>query len=805
MKYSLAWLGRYVDLSGVDFAELANRFTLAVAEVEGLESVGEGLEGILVARVEEVAAHPDADKLTVCEVNDGSGTLRTVVCGAPNVKKGMTTALAVPGTQLGDLNVQSATIRGVESHGMLCSEQELGLTDSHDGILVLPSDWEPGTPLHTLIPLVDFLLEVDNKSITHRPDLWGHVGVAREVAGLLERPLLFPDTTITEGEAAGPEVQIDDSSRCPRYCALGLTGIQIEDSPLWLKTLLHRCGTRPINNVVDVTNFVMMELGNPLHAFDAREIMDHPIVVRLASEGENVVTLDDQERVLTSKDLVICSGERPVAVAGVMGLANSEVRDDTTELVLESANFRAESVRRTSIRLGLRTEASSRFEKSLDPANPPIAAKRFANLLMEICPAVKVSTRLSDVCTADLTLPTIETSVSHINSRLGTELAPVLIHRFLRGIDFDVEDLDGDAFRVTVPSFRATKDISIPEDLIEEVGRLYGFDNISPVQPSVEIPSPYRHPDRTLHRRIRTQLSFSFGWTEVQTYSFDSEPFLERIGRSASERVAMRNPISADQTHLRTHLMPGLCQALERSQQSARNLSLYEIGRVFSPSEADGFSQPYRLGLITWRHPGEANSDDTPTSLQHEAYAQLKGTLEPLFERLNVAVVVEKADESLPVWLHPVRSGTVRLSDGRVIGHIGCLHPDVIDGIECGPFAAAMELELDTLLGELGMESLYDPIGRFPSVPFDLSVIVPENITHHQLYERIVAAHPSWVRKADLTGIYRGDPIPDGQKSMTYRITFQSQEETLAMEEVNDVVAKLVKTLENELGGWLRL
>ncbi len=805
MKYSLAWLGRYVDLSGVDFAELANRFTLSVAEVESLETFGAGLEGIIVARVEEVEAHPDADKLTVCQVDDGSGSLRTVVCGAPNVVKGMVSALAVPGTQLGDLNVQSATIRGVESHGMLCSEQELGLTESHEGILNLPSSWKPGTPLHTLIPLIDSLLEIDNKSITHRPDLWGHVGVARELSGLLERPLQFPDITVSEAASPGPEVEIHDSSRCSRYCALGLKGIRIEDSPLWLKTLLHRCGTRPINNVVDVTNFVMMELGNPLHAFDAREVVENPIVVRLATKGEKVVTLDDQERQMTSKDLVICSGKRPVAVAGVMGLANSEVRDDTTELVLESANFRAESVRRTSIRLGLRTEASSRFEKSLDPALPPIAAKRFANLLMEICPDVEVSSRLTDVSTADLSLPTIETSVSHINSRLGTALVPVMIHRFLRGIEFDVEDLDGDAFRVTVPSFRATKDISIPEDLIEEVGRLYGFDNIEPVQPSVEIPSPYRHPDRTLHRRIRTHLSFSFGWTEVQTYSFDSEPFLERIGRSSLGRVAMRNPISAEQTHLRNYLIPGLCQALERSQQSTRTLSLYEVGRVFAPLDSDEFSQPYRLGLVVWRHPGEAGAEDTEETLQHAAYAQLKGTLEPLFERLNIDYAVEQADGELPVWLHPVRSGTIRLADGTVAGHLGCLHPDVIDGIECGPYAAAMEIDLEILMARLGTESKYDPIGRFPSVPFDLSVIVPEKITHEQLYERITTAHPSWVRKADLTAVYRGAPIPDGQKSMTFRILFQSQEETLAMEEVNDVIAELVKRLENELGGWLRV
>ena len=804
MKFSTQWLSRYVDLSGVDIDELGDRITLSVAELEGIHRFGEGLESILVARIETCERHPDADRLSVCQVNDGSGTLRTVVCGAPNAQAGLLTALAPPGTQVGEIHVKAASIRGVESAGMLCSPKELGLTDDHAGICSFEEDWAPGTPLHTVLPLIDAVLEIDNKSLTHRPDLWGHVGMAREVSGLLKRPLNLPATDIELGTGAPLEIDVQDAERCPRYCALRMSGIEVKPAPLWMQSLLHRCDVRAINNVVDVTNFVMFELGNPMHAFDMRQISGGKIEVALATEGEEVVTLDDQERVLSATDLVIRDGTRPVAIAGVMGLANSEVQSDTTELLLEAANFRADGVRRSAVRLGLRTDSSARFEKALDPALAPTTALRFATLMNEILPSAKVTSDLGDACFSEGQTPTIETSVSYINRRLGTSLSVKEVHGYLTSVEFEIDDLDGDKMAVKVPSFRATKDISIPEDLVEEVGRLHGFDNITPIQPSVEIPKPYRHSDRTLHRRIRTIMSLGLGRHEVRSYSFDFEPFLERIGRGPYDRIGVKNPISVDQTHLRPRLLPSLLHALERSMSYSRSLNLYDIGRIFRTGEAGDElpPQPYHLASLVWKHPSDAEGDEREQAVQ--AYADMKGTLESLFDALGISLRFKRADKELSPWLHPVRSASICTEAGAVIGYVGTLHPDVTDALDCGAFIAAAELDVDAL-NALGFDdTLYETVAKYPAVPYDLSIIVPESVSHSDLHERILSAHEGWVKSADCTAVYRGDPIPEGEKSMTYRIVFQSDEATLEMDAVNEVVNGLVDRLGSELGGWLR-
>jgi phenylalanyl-tRNA synthetase beta chain len=428
MKFSLQWLHRYVDLSDLlndteKVAELAERFTLSVAELEGYDQLGAELDTVIVARIESCEQHPNADRLRVCQVNDGSPELRTIVCGAPNARPGLVTALALPGSKFNGFKIKVSKVRGVESYGMLCAPDELGLGEGHEGIWELPSDLSPGVKLSEVMPVRDTVFEVDNKSITHRPDLWGHYGIAREVAGLLQRELRPLDTEVTLGESPAASVNVTDHVACPRYCALKIEEVTVTASPLWMQVLLHRCETRAINNLVDTTNFVMLELGQPLHAFDAREIHGEEITVRRAVEGERVTTLDRQERLLKSDDLLICDARRPVALAGVMGLENSEVRDDSTTLILEAANFTPEVVRRTAVRLGLRTEASSRFEKSLDPAYPKLGALRFVKLIQEMCPEARVASQLADSWPHPPTAVSVDTSVSYINHRLGTELS----------------------------------------------------------------------------------------------------------------------------------------------------------------------------------------------------------------------------------------------------------------------------------------------------------------------------------------------------------------------------------------------
>jgi len=384
MKYSLAWLGKYVDLSGVDLDQLVDRVTLAIAEVEGAERVGEELAAVRIVRVTRSERIGNDGKLSVCEIEDGEQR-RQVVCGAPNVREGMLTAYAPPSTRILGKELQAATIHGVRSEGMLCSPAELQLSEDAGGICELPDDLQPGTLLADAVPLIDTVFEVDNKSITHRPDLWGYVGMAREIAAQLRRPLKPPSLEVELGRDLPVQVVVDEPDACPRYAALGMEVPAIVPSPLWLQTLLFRSGVRPISNVVDLTNYVMLEWGNPVHAFDATQLRGGKIHVRFADAGEAVQTLDGEARKLADRDLLICDGERPVALAGIMGLANSEITLNTRQILLEVANFRADIIRRSATRLKMRTEASARFEKSLDPELPSVVSRRFAHLLLQPC------------------------------------------------------------------------------------------------------------------------------------------------------------------------------------------------------------------------------------------------------------------------------------------------------------------------------------------------------------------------------------------------------------------------------------
>ena len=820
MKFSLQWLHRYVDLADLlhdeqSIANLADRFTLSVAELEGYERVGGELDSVIVARIVSCEQHPNADRLRVCQVNDGSDELRTIVCGAPNAREGLVTALALPGSKFNGFKIKVSKVRGVESCGMLCAPDELGLGEGHEGIWELPNDLTPGLKLAEVMPIRDVIFEVDNKSITHRPDLWGHYGIAREVAGLLKRELKPLNTEVALGQIDAPFVDVTDAVACPRYCALEIEGLNVAPSPLWMQILLHRCETRAINNLVDTTNFVMLELGQPLHAFDAREIHSEHIIVRRAHEGESVVTLDRQERKLSTDDLLICDAHRPIALAGVMGLENSEVREDTTAVVLEAANFKPEVVRRTAVRLGLRTEASARFEKSLDPSYPKFGALRFARLVSEMCPSAKVRGHMADFWPSPPSEITIETSVSYINRRLGTQLTGDEVRGFLSSVAFAIADEDGDHMTVTVPSFRATKDVAIQEDLVEEVGRLFGYDNITPSQPVVEISKPYRHPMRTLQRKTRTILSGSLGFYELRNYSFDSEPLLDRIGRPSLPALELKNPLSNDQRFLKTSLIPNTIAAIERSIAHCDQIKVYEIGRTFEAMSAEEVraeperlpKQPFKLCGALWRRVGaELKSAELGAdwSESDRAYFELKGCLESLVTELNTSLKFTKSDGGQPVWMHPARCARIFDLSGAPIGYIGGLHPDVIENSALSAYSAVFELSLEALDALNLSYGNYQEIPKYPAISYDLSIIVPEEISYTQLKTYIEQAHKSWVKSVDCVSIYRGEPIPDGQKSVTVQIEFQNRNATLEMDQVNKVVDKLVKRLGDEIGGWIR-
>ncbi len=811
MKFSFHWLRRYVDLNGVDREDLARRFTSSVAELEGFHVFGAGLEGVVVAEVISVQPHPDSDHLSICIVSDGSGSPRQVVCGAPNVRQGMKSALAPPGTRLGGATVKSASIRGTSSDGMLCSPAELTLTDNQTGICVLPDELAPGTPLDRVLPLVDTIFELDNKSITHRPDLWGHAGLAHEVAALLRRPFRIPPVELSLGTTPAVAVDVRAPERCARYVALRVEGVRPVPSPLWMQTLLSRCGLRPINLLVDVTNFVMLDLGNPLHAFDSREIHGRRIVVQTGQPaGETVVGLDGQEYQIGSDDLLICDAEGPVALAGVSGLKNSEVRADTSSILIEAATFDPASIRKTASRLGLRTEASARFERAVDPTLPPLAAQRCAQLLIDLLPGARVASSLTDFQSGPTPSVEIDVSVSFINERLGTAIPAEAIVSDLRRLEFEIRELEGDTLRIRVPSFRATKDIAIPEDIVEEVGRIHGYGNIPPVQPQIQLPNAYRDPVLVFQKRVRTLLSLALRYTEARTYSFDFEPFLKILGPCTWARVSLRNPISAENTHLRAYLVPGLLRLLQRSLPYTRELSLYEVGRTFHPAKGLP-DQPFHLGLVYWKHAkggdpsgGGGLEPASDSGWHREAMSILKGHTQALFRRLNLEIRPRHPERQLAPWFHPGRSAEFVDAAGAPVGVCGTLHPRIADALGCGPHLALAEFNLDVLQQLTPTPEVFRPIHRHPGVPIDISITVDEAVTHEALDRLLSAAHSDWIASVDFVTEYRGAPIPPGKRSMTYRLLYQASDRTLSMEEVNQSVRELVGRLEREVGGLVR-
>ena len=637
MHISMNWLGRHVDLEDVDLDGLIDRFILSVAEIEDVSRVGRHLDGVCLGHVLDVAPIEGA-RIQKTTVDLGALGHRQIVCGAPNVAAGQWVPVATVGTRLGDLEIAEREVRGVLSSGMIASESELGLGEDQDGIMVF-SDAEvegftAGTPLCQVFDLEDTLFEIDNKSLTHRPDLWGHRGIAREVGALLGRPLKPLDLAVTHTGDQPLDIRVEVPEGCPAYTAVCMDNITVARAPFWMRLLLHRVGTRAVSNVVDLTNFVMLDLGNPLHAFDRREVQGKSITIRAALPDENFTTLDGQDRSLEASDIVIADAQRPVALAGIMGGQNSEIRDDTTAIVLEAANFDAATVRMTSQRLGLRTDSSARFEKSLDPALAEQASLAFCKMLLALDPNARVTSAMLSVSEPSPKPIRIRLHTSRAERRLGAEIGHERIIEILERLDFQVTRLEADALDVVVPSFRATKDVSIEADLVEEIGRFYGYDNIVPVGSPTILTRPEKNARKRFERRVRNHMSVRSGFDELMTYSFAHDPFLEKIDGITANRITLKNPISAEMPALRTCLVPNLLWMLERNSRRCDHIRIYEMGRVFIPNATPGPgqlpSQPVRLsGLIAHK----SNEDDK------DWFRILKGVLEGLAPAIGRAVL----------------------------------------------------------------------------------------------------------------------------------------------------------------------
>lgn len=797
MKISWNWLGRHVDLSGLDPYELANRFTMSVAELDGVEEFGQTYHQVVAARVLSIAAHPQADHIRIIELETGSGKV-TLVSGAPNLRVGMMLPYAPPGVKLEGLEdkpvVATVTIRGVASPGVVCSERELGISDDHSGVMELPADTLPGTRLTDIAPVHDIVLEIDNTSITHRPDLWGHRGIAREMAALVGRTLAPFDMTIPQGAENPLTVKVEAPELCPRYTALVFDDIQVQPSPLWLKCALSMVGIRPINNVVDLTNFVMMDVANPTHAFDSRFVAGNTILVRNAEPGEELTTLDGQVRDLLPSDAVIADAEKGVGLAGVMGGENSQILPDTRRVILESANFNPSAIRKTSARLGLRTDASVRFEKALDRIAPLMATSLFARLLPQLSPGAKVASRFYDVQAPEVAPTVITVKPSWIRKKLGAPISDDTMKGMLERIEFCI-DVGDDEFRIHVPTFRATRDITIPEDIVEEIGRLYGYDNIVPTPILAPVEPPPRLAANEIQPVVVDTLA-GLGYQEILSYSFDSAQFATQLGYSLEGALELRNPISADMPVMRRSLLPNMLLAAGRNALEWDQFKLFETGRVFF-TDPDGEipnQERHVAGIVYARH--EDN---------FEIYRKLRGDVEALLGRLHrgsVRFVMPDGIANMP-WTIPEKARSIEMA-GHLVGYVSLLNPLVRDSMKLRGKVALFELNLEQIFELPEVVPVFQPLPRFPSIEQDISVIVECDVPFEDVERAILKRGTELLQSTELVAVFKGNPIPEGKKSLSFRLEFRSSDRTLTDDDVSPVMADILAGLKAEVQGEIR-
>jgi phenylalanyl-tRNA synthetase beta chain len=760
MKFSYHWIRELVPGLDTEPAELMRLITMKTAECEGLEHVGVKLAEASVARVQDVEPIAGSHNQIVIVDTAHYGT-RRVVCGAPNCKPGILTAYLPLGTKV---------IEGVESDGMLASALELGIGSDHSGIVELESE---------VLLAPDTVIEVDNKSLTHRPDLWGHHGMAREVAAITHTKLRDPvKIDSLPGGKAPVEIAIEDLALCPRYSGLVFENVTVQPSPLWLQYRLEAIGLNAINNIVDVTNFVMAELAQPMHAFDADKLHGNAIFVRNARAGEQLAALNGESYTLSPSNLVIADSEGAIALAGVIGGGPSAIGPGTKRIVLESANFQAASVRKTSVALKLRTDASMRFEKSQDPLNTVRGLARAIELLREVSPGIRVVGGLADSHAELKTPPRIELSVDWLKAKLGRDLHADKVRFILESLEFGVQESKPGHFSVTVPSWRATKDISIKDDLLEEVGRMVGYESITPRAPSIESVVPPENPSRIYLRSVRN-MAAAQGFTEVYNYSFVTEEMVRAFDMDVSKHVGVTNPIASDQTLLRASLLPAIRKNILDNGRHFQSFRLFEIGREI-----------------------HARGRDLPEEVPHfvaAIFAREGDGSASLYELKRLAECLMDGCEARPaqprVFEHPERAAIIAWQ-GEDVGRLFELHPSLVDKGR----AAVLELDLAKMEKlDRQKDVRYRPFRRFPVSSFDISVVAGLREPAADIAKQLIAAAGADLVELEFLRQYTGAPLPPDRKSVTYRVTIGAADHTLSADEITAVrerVVGSVRTLE---------
>lgn len=791
MNLPMSWLKDYMDID-VSPKEFSDAMTMSGSKVEGYESMGDSIDKVVAGKILTCEDHPDSDHLHVTTVDAGTGETLQIVCGAPNCKAGMIVPVALVGATLPGGKIKKGKLRGVESYGMLCSHDELGITEEmlgyepEYGILALPDDTPIGKDIKDIFGMNETVVEFEITS--NRPDCFSIIGLAREAAATFGKKFTIPENNVkgNEGDIADTvAVEVKDKDKCKRYCAKMVKNVKIGPSPAWMQQRLTACGIRPINNIVDITNYVLLEYGQPMHAFDLRDLEDNKITVRRAEEGEIIKTLDEEDRKLTNDDLVIADGKRAVAVAGVMGGFNSEVKDDTTTVVFESATFDAASVRLTAQRIGLRTESSSRFEKGLDYNNTVPALMR-ACALVEEMGCGEVVGGMIDVMGNVKDMEALPFRPEKINAFLGTDIPTEDMIKTFNALEIKV---DTDKMTVTPPSFRP--DLEGEADIAEEVARFYGYDKIPTTLLSGEATCGMKNEEQKTQDAIHESLNAQ-GMYEIYTYTFVSPSIFDklRIPQESTMRnvVKITNPLGEDTSVMRTTTIASMLDILSRNF-NYRNAAarLYEIGKVFIPTGEELPDERYKITMGMY---GD-NCD----------FYDIKGICESLMSDLNVKGVKYEAVTDNPTF-HPGRCARVT-AGGKELGIIGEIHPAVTRnyGIETPVYVG--EFDFANVFNNIDTDIKFTELPKFPAVTRDIAVLV-DKVTPVASIEEIIRRASKNLESVKLFDVYEGDKIPEDKKSVAYNIVYRAADRSLTGEEVQKSFDKVVRSLEHQLGAQLR-
>jgi phenylalanyl-tRNA synthetase beta chain len=794
MKASLSWLKDYVPIN-LSVDRLTEALTMVGLEVEAVSERWEYLSAVIVGQIREIQPHPKAEKLQLCNVNLGTRNIR-VVCGAPNVAPDLLVPVALPGAIFPDGSVLKETvIRGIASQGMICSESELGLGTDSSGVMILAPSVTVGDNLANSLNLSDIIVEID--LTPNRPDCLSIIGIAREIGGIQKTRLSYPPCELSD---SGDEISrmtsvtIEAPDLCPRYAARLVTDISIGPSPFWLQDRLMSVGLRPINNIVDITNFVLMETGQPLHAFDFDRLAGQRIVVRPAAEGEGFTTLDEKERRLTRDTLMICDAKRPVAIGGVMGGLNSEIEKTTRNVLIESAYFNPASIRKTAKNLGLYTEASHRFERGVDPEGTISALNRAAQLMVEIGNGNLVA-GIIDEYPQPVASKEVRLRVKDTNRLLGTGFNSNEIRALLESIEFKVKSRSPEILTIIPPSFRV--DITRPEDLMEEVARLSGYNYIPTTFPAV--PAEERKFLKSLEIRNRIKHTMTgFGFSEVINYSFVNRNVCDRLALAVDDprrkMITLLNPLTEEQTVMRTSLLPGLLDTMHYNiAQQEKNLKLFEIGKIFISAGQDKLPEEIEMLTGLWtgsRYDASWHYKEMPCD-----FFDIKGVVEGLLERLNL----EGCDfTTLPdaacTYTKPGYTAQIHMDDS-LFGLIGEVHPQVLENFDLLQTVFIFELHVDRLIRHLREVNQFKPIAKFPAITRDITIIVDKDIEAQKIIKHIENADEELIEDLHLFDVYEGAPIAAGKKSISLRIIYRSPDKTLEDQEIRHLTKNITDRL----------